>query len=158
MDNSPLLWLCPDISDIIGKYLDTYQKNLKMKEELRYKIERSMLKCFNIRCKELNHRSAHHPSNQESLYKIPDIHKWRHGRDGAWQWVWKGKRMGQPTNGFIIRRRSHRSGVCCSCMKPCNINHCREGRKMELLIFPERLQELNDLGYFKTRLLVNELK
>ena len=143
MDNSPLLWLCPDISDIIGKYLDTHQNNLKMKEELRYKIERSMLKCFNIRCKELNHRSARDAANQESLYKIPNLHKWRHDQDGAWQWIWKGKRMGESNDNFIIHKISKRTGVSAG---------------MKLLIFPQRLQDLNDLGYFRTKLLFNELK
>ena len=144
MDNSPLLLLCPDISEIIGKYLDTYKNNLKMKKELRYKIDRSMVKHFNIECKELNRRSAlpWHLSNKES-YKIPNIRKWKHDRDGTWQWVWKGKRMGEPTDNFIIRRINKRAGVTAG---------------MKLLIFPKRLQDLNDLGYFRAKLLLNELK
>ena len=143
MDNSPLLLLCPDISEIIGKYLDTYKNNLKMKKELRYKIDRSMVKHFNIECKELNRRShPWHLSNQKSLYKIPNIRKWKHDRDGTWQWVWKGKRMGEPTDNFIIRRINKRAGVTAG---------------MKLLIFPKRLQDLNDLGYFRTKLLLNEL-
>ena len=144
MDNSPLLLLCPDISDIIGEYLDTYKNNFKMKRELRYKIDRSMLKNFNIKCKELNRRDRPwHLSTQKSLYKIPHIRKWRYDQDGTWQWVWKGKRMGEPTDNFIIHRINKREG---------------ETAGMKLLIFPKRLQDLNSLGYFKTKLLLNELK
>jgi hypothetical protein len=144
MDNSPLLLLCPDISEIIGNYLATYKNNLKMKKELRYKIDRSMVKCFNIQCKEFKRRDRPwHLCNNSSLYKIPDIRKWRYDRDGTWQWVWKGKRMGEPTDNFIIRRISKRAGVTAG---------------MKLLIFPKRLQDLNDLGYFRTKLLLNELK
>jgi len=152
MENSPLLYLCYDISNIIGQYLDTYQKNSKLKQELKYKIDRSMVKFFNIKCSELRYRDYFSKHN-ESLYKIPD-NQWIRNR----QWVWKGKRMGMPTDKFIIRRTSQKGGVCCSCMKSCNIYECNKGRKMELLLFPRKMLDLNHLGYFRTKLLMNELK
>jgi len=151
MNHSPLLYLCQDISTIIGQFLTTYQNNLAMKEELRYKIDRSMVKCFTIKCKGLSYRDYFSKHN-DFLYKIPNK-SWVRNK----QWVWKGKRMGSPTNDFIIRRTSLAGGTCCSCMEPCNVRKCRKGQKMELLIFPKRLQDLNDLGYFRTKLLLNEL-
>jgi hypothetical protein len=102
-----------------------------------------MIKLFNIRCKELNRIDRPwHISNQKSLYKIPKIHKWKHDQDGSWAWVWKGKRMGEANDNFIIHRINKREG---------------ETAGMKLLIFPKRLQDLNDLGYFRTKLLFNEL-
>ena len=130
MNDSPLLYLCSDVSDVIGEYLDTYKKNHKMKQELNSKIERSMVKCFNIQCLELKFHE-YIEKHDGFLYKI---------HEGGW--VWKGKRINESTRTFYIQCVSPNEGLW---------------RGLKLLLFPSELKSLNKLGYYDVKVLLKEL-
>jgi len=134
MDNSPLLYLCSDISNIIHEYIKTYDKKRSLQNELTIKINRSMIKSFNIKCNELRFRDYYNKQNQ-FLYRSP--------RAG---WVWTGKRMNESTHGFPIRRITLREGRVYGF-----------GQPLKALLFPSDVKRLNDLGYFSMPILFTEL-
>ena len=145
MDNSPLLYLCPDISDTIGEYLKTYKNNQKIKKEFHYLLNRSLIKNFNIRCKEISYDYYLNKHN-DFLYKIPPR-----------GWVWMGdKRYGSSTKNFYIQRTSKYEGIICTCMNKCNYHYCH-GSKLKLLRFPRNILNLRNQGYYNIKLFLNEL-
>ena len=158
MNKSPLLELCPDISNIILKYVETIKNNQELKKELEIKIKRSLVKNFTIQCKEL---SYHRYVNKYDtfLYYIPSRSSW----------VWKGKRFSpegpqdqlprSAGRNLYIRRIDQNRAVCCTCFKPCkySIRCLNGGSKLPLLRFPSKINDLNRMGYYNLEILMNEL-
>ena len=135
MDNSPLLYLCPDISDTIGEYLKTYKNN---------QIRKSLIKNFNIRCQEIPYNFYLNKHN-DFLYKIPNP-----------GWVWTGKRYGESTKHFNKMSRTYGSGKssACLCMGKCRRSKCK---CLKMLYFPRNISKLFDWNYYDIQILLNEL-
>ena len=149
MDNSPLLYLCPDISNIIGEYLKTYKNNQKIKREFHYLLNRSLIKNFNIRCKEIPYDYYLNKHN-DFLYTIPNYVRLGGG------WIWTGKRYGESTKHFNKMSRKYGSGKssACLCMGKCRRSKCK---CLKMLYFPRNISKLFDWNYYDIQILLNEL-
>ena len=53
MENSPLLYIDNDVSNIIGIYIKTYKSNQNLIDDLNQQIKKSLIKSFNIKLYEL---------------------------------------------------------------------------------------------------------
>ena len=144
MDNSPLLDLCPDISNIIGEYLKTYKNNQKIKREFNSILRKSLIKNFNIRCQEIPYNYYLNKHN-DFLYKIPNP-----------GWIWTGKRYGESTRNFnkILQRPYVGKCSACLCMGECYRHRCKN---FNMLYFTRDISNLLDWNYYDIKILMNEL-
>ena len=144
MDNSPLLYLCPDISNIIGEYLKTYKNNQKIKREFNSILRRSLIKYFNIRCKEIPYGDYVNKHN-DFLYSIPNQ-----------GWVWTGKRYDESTRNFnkILQRPYVGQSSACLCAGKCYRYRCK---RLKMLFFTRKISKLLDWNYYDIKILLNEL-
>ena len=144
MDNSPLLYLCPDISNIIGEYLKTYKNNQEIKREFNSILRKSLIKHFNIRCKEIPYDYYLNKHN-DFLYNIPQS-----------GWVWTGKRYGESTRNFnkIFQRPYVGQSSACLCAGKCYRHRCK---RFKMLFFTRNISKLLDWNYYDIKILLNEL-
>ena len=143
MDNSPLLYLCPDISNIIGEYLKTYKNNQKIKREFNSILRRSLIKYFIIRCKEIPYGDYVNKHN-DFLYSIPNQ-----------GWVWTCKRYGESTRNFnLIMEKINGRSSACLCAGKCYRHRCK---RFKMLFFTRKISKLLDWNYYDIKILLNEL-
>ena len=162
MEDSPLIYICSDISNIIGEYLKTIQDYTKVKKEFSIKVRIALVKYFNIKTLKLDFTKYLKSSRvyDQSLYFIPTENKNLQYYNGYWVWK-EPKRFGQVSHNFkeIFMQTSRRTGYCCSCMTKCRYSKCPYGgMRWPMILFPNNLFELNNLGYHNIRLLLNEIK
>ena len=88
MEVSPLIYLCSDISEIVGNYLKTMQNYKKVKKEFLRRVKSALVKNFNIKIMKLDYTKYLKSSRvyDQSLYFIPTRSKNLLYYNGYWVW------------------------------------------------------------------------
>ena len=167
MENSPLLYIDNDVSNIIGIYIKTYKSNQNLIDDLNQQIKKSLIKSFNIKLYELPYYK-YITSNNNDLYRLPNLMNKRKIKE--YVWIWSGKRINEPTKNFLIRRISRKKGVYSMSTDIRSRYPSKERRQIfyenreekpgwTALLFPiYDITKLKELGYFNTYILLNEVK
>ena len=154
MSCSPLFEINNDISKIIEVYLKTIKNRKLLKDELSDKIQRSLIKKFNM---DINNLSL-----DNYLNNTDELMYWRPKSPG---WIWLGKRF-LSNNPYVntafkklIIRTGKNKGYCCSCMNKCRWKECpNNGNHMNVIKFPKNILDLHSMGYYNLRVLIHEIK
>ena len=158
MSCSLLLEINNDISNIIGSYVNTIKKNKILKKEFLNHVRRSLIKGFNIDARrEISTRKCDIYSKDSILYWNPlQFSRERH------VWIWLDKRIGSfVSHEFkkLMIRKDKYNGYCCSCMNKCRWRKCPDkGERWRTLKFPKNINELQSMGYYNYKILMNEIK
>ena len=115
-----------------------------IKREFHYILRRSLIKHFNIRCKEIPYDYYLNKHN-DFLYNIPQS-----------GWVWTGKRYNESTRNFnkILQRPYMGQSSACLCAGKCYRHRCK---RLKMLFFTRDISKLLDWNYYDIKILLNEL-
>ena len=158
MSCSLLFEINNDVSSIIGGYVDTIRNKKELKKEFLNHVEKSLIKGFNIDARgKKSPRECDITSKDPILYWKPTL-QW----NSRYVWIWLDKRIGSFVNHefkkFMIRKDKH-NGYCCSCMNKCRWKRCpQKGERWRTLRFPKNVFELQSMGYYNYKIVMNEVK
>ena len=160
MSCSLLFEINNDVSNIIETYVNTIKNKKVLKEEFLNHVKKSLIKSFNIDAQ------GRGPPRECDITSKESILYWNPLPDKRWNpqyvWIWLDKRIGtfvyREFKKFMIRKNKH-NGYCCSCMKRCRWTRCpQKGERWRTLRFPKNVFELESLGYYNYKILMNEIK